>query len=52
MEELEDIWKEALESRTHEDVPDCVDDGRPMLEASVLEPIVPIKEEPDETSIR
>jgi hypothetical protein len=50
-EEPEDIGKEVLESRTHEDVPDCVDGGRLVLEIAVTCPAVPIKEQLEAASM-
>jgi hypothetical protein len=47
IEESELIWKEALESRYHGDVPDYVEGGgRAVLGESVTEPAVPIEGEP------
>ena len=44
-EESGDMWKEAPESRTHEDVPDCVEE--PATEAAV-----PVEEDPEEARRR
>ena len=44
--------KEAPESRTHGDVPDCVEGGCSVREASVIEPAVPVEEEPEAASRR
>jgi hypothetical protein len=44
-EESEVIWKEAPESKTHEEVPDCGDGGRSVREIAVTEPAVPVEEE-------
>jgi hypothetical protein len=52
VEELEVIWKEPLESRTHKDTPDCVDGGRSVRETSVIELTVPIQEEAEATIMR
>jgi hypothetical protein len=47
IEESEVIWKEALESRYHGDVPDCVEGGgRAVPGESVTEPAVPVEGEP------
>jgi hypothetical protein len=47
IEESEVIWKEAPESRYHEDVPDCVGGGgHVVLGEPVTEPAVPIEGEP------
>jgi hypothetical protein len=47
IEESEVIWKEALESRYHRDIPNCVEGGgHVVLGESVIEPIVPIEGEP------
>jgi hypothetical protein len=47
IEESEVIWKEALESRYHGDVPDCVGGGGRVVPGEpVIEPTVPIKGEP------
>jgi hypothetical protein len=44
IEESKVIWKEALESRYHGDVPDYVEGGgRAVPGESVTEPTVPIK---------
>ena len=51
-EESDDIWKEAPESRTHEDVPDCVGaDGGGVVEA-VAVAAEPVEEKPEEASMR
>jgi hypothetical protein len=49
-EELEVIWKEAPESKTHEEVPDCGDGGRLVRETAVTEPAVPVEEEEPEVA--
>jgi hypothetical protein len=49
-EELEVIWKEASESKTHEEVPDCGDGGRSVREIAVTEPAVPVEEEEPEVA--
>jgi hypothetical protein len=49
-EESEVIWKEAPESKTHEEVPDCGDGGRSVRETTVTEPAVPIEEEEPEVA--
>jgi hypothetical protein len=49
-EESEVIWKEAPESKTHEEVPDCGDGGRSVRETTVTEPAVPVDEEEPEVA--
>jgi hypothetical protein len=49
-EESEVIWKEAPESKTHEEVPDCGDGGRSVRETAVTEPAVPVEEEEPEVA--
>jgi hypothetical protein len=52
-EESEVIWKEAPESKTHEEVPDCGDGGRSVRETAVTEPAVPVEEgEPEIANMR
>ena len=41
-EESEGIWMEDPESKTHGDVPNCVEGGRALLEISVTEFAVPV----------
>jgi hypothetical protein len=49
-EESEVTWKEAPESKTHEEVPDCGDGGCSVREIAVPEPAVPIEEEEPEVA--
>jgi hypothetical protein len=49
-EESEVIWKEAPESKTHEEVPDYGDGGRSVRETAVIEPAVPVEEEEPEVA--
>jgi hypothetical protein len=52
-EESEVIWKEAPESKTYEEVPDCGDGGRSVREIVVIEPAVPVEEgEPEVANMR
>jgi hypothetical protein len=44
------IWKEAPESKTHEEVPHCGDGGRSVRETAVTEPAVPVEEEEPEVA--
>jgi hypothetical protein len=49
-EESEVIWKEAPESKTHEEVPDYGDGGCSVREIAVTEPAVPVEEEEPEVA--
>jgi hypothetical protein len=49
-EESEVIWKEAPESKTHKEVPDCGDGGHSVWEIAVTEPAVSVEEEEPEVA--
>jgi hypothetical protein len=49
-EESEVIWKEAPESKTHEEVPDCGDGGLSVRETAVTKPAVLVEEEEPEVA--
>ena len=51
-EESEDIWKEAPESKTHEDVPDCVEACGGGEVDAVTAAAEPVDKEPEEASRR
>ena len=46
------MWKEAPESKTHEDVPDCVDACDDEEEDAVTAAAKPVDEEPEEARTR